>query len=97
MASDYLHACHIYEVKNIKRDDSDIYHVSNPSNGIMMRSEHHWACDKGIFIFKEADEFRWREEEESYLFDTLKLEKCKIRKQIFDGSMRLYLKKRISS
>ena len=92
-----LHACHIYEVKNIKRDDSDIYHVSNPSNGIMMKSEYHWAFDKGLFVFNEEGEFRCREEEESYLFDTLKLEKCKIRKEIFDESMRLYLKKRISS
>ncbi|MGL5640601.1 MAG: HNH endonuclease [Mycoplasmoidaceae bacterium] len=92
-----LHACHIYEVKNIKRENDDIYHVSNPSNGIMMKSEYHWAFDKGLFIFNEDGEFRCREEEESYLFDILKLEKCRIRKEVFDESMRQYLKKRISS
>ncbi|MGL5591204.1 MAG: HNH endonuclease [Mycoplasmoidaceae bacterium] len=92
-----LHACHIYEVKNIKKENDDIYHVSNPSNGIMMKSEYHWAFDKGLFIFNEDGEFRCREEEESYLFDTLKLEKCRIRKEVFDESMRQYLKKRISS
>ena len=86
-----------YEVKNIKRDDSDIYHVSNPSNGIMMKSEYHRAFDKGYFIYNEEGEFRFREEEERYLFDSLKLEKCKIRKEIFDESMRLYFKRRLSS
>ncbi|MGL4616661.1 MAG: HNH endonuclease signature motif containing protein [Mycoplasmoidaceae bacterium] len=92
-----LHACHIYEVKDIKRENDSIYHVSNPSNGIMMKSEYHWAFDKGLFIFNEDGEFRCREEEESYLFNTLKLEKCRIRREVFDESMKQYLKKRISS
>ncbi|MGL5246443.1 MAG: HNH endonuclease signature motif containing protein [Mycoplasmoidaceae bacterium] len=92
-----LHACHIYEVKNIKRNFDDVSNVSNPHNGIMMKSEYHWAFDKGLFIFNEDGELRCREEEENYLFDILKLEKCKIRKEVFDESMKSYLKKRISS
>ncbi|MBD5423043.1 MAG: HNH endonuclease [Mycoplasma sp.] len=98
-------AAHIYDVYKIKSDifskDNNedninklLEYISNPHNGIVMRAEYHKAFDRGQWTFDSNGNMIVQKENQKYLFEDLKLEKIKIRKEVLDSEMKSFLEKR---
>ncbi len=94
-------AAHIYDVWRIKDalirnldNTLDIKVIENPNNGIIMRNNYHKSFDRGQWGFNSNGEMVVPIENQKYLFETLGLQRIKIRNEIFNEEMRGFLNKR---
>ncbi|MDR2636291.1 MAG: HNH endonuclease [Mycoplasmataceae bacterium] len=89
-----LEACHIYEVREIKRKKDNKEIVSDPNNGILLNAACHKLFDSRIVSFDAEGILRYRKESEGdvkKLFGNLKVN---IKQKILNEKMKEYLTKR---
>lgn len=96
-------AAHIIDVATLKEkyinenDDNYISLVSDPNNGLIMKHEYHKSFDRGQWYFDNNGYMIVPYENNEYLFKTLKLKKIKIRPEIFNATMKDFLKKQYNN
>lgn len=93
-------AAHIYDVYKIKReifttnDDSILFDISNPNNGLIMKHEYHKSFDRGQWFFDANGNMVVPIENQHYLFNVLNLKRIKINPLVLNEDMKHYLSKR---